>query len=369
MLRTAAAIAGYPMLHAVAQTTRAAGEPLRLAQLIDSSQDQQEISRDYATGVRVAVNDYNRFARRRVQLVNFESDGTPSSVKAAIQSIKKDAGLSALIGTSGERLSLGSIAAAREEGLAIAHLAPWLSDSRYDNDRDVVPLFASREAQIRFALASLESLGIKDIGLVYASEREFTLLHGGIEAIAGSLKLRPVTYLPKAQETVASFVTQLPVNAPAVLLFLGGTIELSLFAQGLSSRKLQRYVVSLADIDAGTLVQLGVGRAVPMILTQVVPNPQSSSIAAVREYRASLKAQFDESPSQISLAGYLSGRYVLSVIARMDSPPSRDSLLAQFARRSNDDIGGFQLTFGPGQRRGSSYVTQTLLTGEGKLVG
>ena len=367
-----AALACQTLNSALAQSaapTRGSAEPIRLAQLLDSSQDQQEISRDYATGMRLAVNDFNRSARRRIQLVNFDSDGSAASVKAALQSIQKDPGLCALIGTAGERLALDSIAAARTEGLAIGHLAPWLSDSRFDTDRDVVPVFASREMQIRYAMKSLESLGIVDIGLVYSSEREFSALHLGVEAAAQALKLRAVSYTPQRAEDLASIANRLPVNSPAVLLFLGGTIELSQFAQALSARKLQRYVVSLADIDVATLVQLGVGRAVPLILTQVVPNPQSSALPAVRDYRASLKAQFDEKPSQISLAGYLAARYVLPVLARMERPPTRETVLTEFERRSGEDIGGFRIGFSASQRRGSTYVTQTLLTGDGRLVG
>lgn len=345
------------------------GDPIRLAQLLDSSQDQQEISRDYATGVRLGVSDFNRTARRRVQLVNFESDGSPASLKSVMQSIHKDASLCALIGTAGERLSLDSIEAARSEGLMIGHLAPWLSDSRFDNDRDVVPVFASHEMQIRYAMKSLESLGIVDIGLVYSSERAFSSLRVGVEAAATALKLRSVVYTPRKAEDLASMANRLPGNSPAVLLFLGGTIELSQFAQSLSARRLQRYVVSLADIDVGTLVELGASRAVPLILTQVVPNPQSSTLPAVREYRASLKAQFDEKPSQISLAGYLAARYVLPVLARMERAPTREAVLAEFDRRTGDDIGGFRIGFSASQRRGSSYVTQTLLTGDGRLVG
>ena len=373
VLGTAAAALAGQTLTTFAQSAvpnRGAPEQIRLAQLLDSSQDQQEISRDYATGVRLAVNDFNRSARRRIQLVTIDSDGSAASVKAALQSIRKDAGLCALIGTAGERLALDSIAAARAEGLAIGHLAPWLSDSRFDTDRDVVPVFASREMQIRYAMQSLGSLGIVDIGLVYSSEREFSALHVGVEAAAQALKLRAVSYAPRrAEEDLASIANRLPASSPAVLLFLGGTIELSQFAQALSARKLQRYVVSLADIDVATLVQLGVGRAVPLILTQVVPNPQSSALPAVLDYRASLKAQFDEKPSQISLAGYLAARYVLPVLARMERPPTRESVLAEFERRSAEDIGGFRIGFSASQRRGSTYVTQTLLTGDGRLIG
>jgi ABC-type branched-subunit amino acid transport system substrate-binding protein len=350
-------------------TPRAAGEPIRLAQLLDTSQDQQEVSRDYSTGVTLAVNDFNRTSRKRIQLVPFQCDGAAGSLKTVMASIRKDVSLCGLMGTAGERIALDSIPAARTEGLSIAHLAPWMSDTRFDTDRDVVAVFASREAQVRFALKSLDSLGIADIGIVYPSPQEHATLHVGVEAAARQLKLRPVAYVPQGSDDATTLASRLPGNSPVLLLFLGGTIELSLFVQGLSARKLQKYVVSLADIDVGTLVQMGTGRAVPLILTQVVPNPQSSTLPSVRDYRASLKAQFDEKPSQISLAGYLAGRYVFPIVARMERPATRENVLVEFERRPSEDIGGFQVGFTATQRRGSSFVTQTILTGDGRQVG
>ena len=348
---------------------RGPGDTIHLAQLLDASQDQQEVSRDYSTGLRLAANDFNRTSKKRIQLVAFQSDGTAGSLKSVMASVRKDASLAAFVGTAGERLGLNSIQAARAEGLAVAHLAPWMSDSRFDADRDVVSIFASREAQIRFALKSLEALGIVDIGVVYSSAQEFAVLRSGVEAASTLLKLRPVVYAPQEAGDVTAMGAKLPAASPVVLLFLGGTVELSLFAQALSARKLQRYIVSLANIDVGTLVQLGTGRAVPLILTQVVPNPQTSTLPAVRDYRSSLKLQFDESPSQISLAGYLAGRYLFPILARMERPATRENVLAEFERRPSEDLGGFQIGFSPSQRRGSSFVTQTYLTAEGRQIG
>ena len=367
-------MAGLGLAHAAAAIAQPAAAPragdsrIRLAQLLDTSPDQQEISRDYATGMRLAVNQFNRSASRQVQLVNIECDGSASAVSTAIRGIRSDASLCALIGTAGEALALASVETSRAEGLQIAHIAPWLSDTRFDRDRDVVPLFASREAQIRFALRSLESNGVSDIGLVYATERSVASLHPGVDAAAKSLSLRTQVYAPRAGEDVLAVAQRVSTASPAVMLFLGGTIELSQFTQALSQRRLHRYVVSLADIDVSTLMQLGAGRSLPLILTQVVPNPQTSALPAVRNYREQLKAQFDEKPSQISLAGYLAGCYALPVVAR-NRAPTRASLLAEFERREPEDIGGFSVGFSASQRRGSSYVTQTLLTGDGRLVG
>ncbi len=348
---------------------RGSPQRLRLAQLLDGSADQQDISRDYATGVRLAVNEFNRSAPREVDLITFTSDGSAASAGALVRDVAKDRSLCALLGTAGERLALDSIAAARAEGLRIAHIAPWMSDARYDGQADVVPVFASREAQIRYALKSLEGMGMADIGLVYADERVFAALHPGVDAAARTLQLRPTVFVPKAAQDIAGLAAQLPNTAPVIMLFIGGTIELARFAQRLSARGLQRWLVSLADIDVGTLTQLGVGRAVPLILTQVVHNPYGSTMASLREYRAQLQAQFDEKPSHMSLAGYLAGRYALRVVARIEGVPTRESVLAEFARRPREDIGGFRIDFSGSQARGSSYVAQTLLRGDGRLLG
>lgn len=341
----------------------------RFAQLLDGSADQQDISRDYATGVRLAVNEFNRSAPREVELITFTSDGSAASAGALVRDVARDRSLCALLGTAGERLALASVATARAEGLRIAHVAPWMSDARHDGQPDVVPVFASREAQIRHVLKSLEGMGMADIGLVHADERGFAALHGGVDAAARALQLRPTVFVPKPGEDIAGLAARLPATGPVIMLFIGGTIELARFAQGLSARGLQRWLVSLADIDVGTLTQLGVGRAVPLILTQVVPNPYGSTMASQREYRAQLQAQFDEKPSHMSLAGYLAGRYALRVVGRMEGTPTRESVLAEFARRPREDIGGFRIDFSGAQLRGSSYVGQTLLRGDGRLLG
>ena len=94
---------------------------------------------------------------------------------------------------------------------------------------------------------------------------------------------------------------------------------------------------------------------------------------------AALPSRADPSRAEPSRSGwrtcwirrrtYLAARYVLPILARMERPPTRETGLAEFARRASEDVGGFQIAFSASQRRGSSYVTQTLLTGDGRQVG
>ncbi|MGA0612745.1 ABC transporter substrate-binding protein [Caldimonas sp. KR1-144] len=365
----AAPVAAATLALPLAATAQPRGaRPLRIAQLLDVSADQQDLSRDYATGVRLAVAELNQ-AGRPWQLVTLESDGSAASLAQAVKRLRDDADIAMLVGTAGERLALASAAALRQEGLAIAQVGPWVADNTLDGDDTVFPLFASREVQLRRVLQDLGSMGVRELGVVYASPRERSALGAGVEALAARLSLRTIPLAAPVGADLAAWGASLAATSPVLQLFLGGAPELARFTQGLAQAGRQRYVVGLADVDMTTLLQIGPGKSVPLILTQVVPNPQSSALPVVRGYRALLKQLFDEAPSPMSLAGYLAARYAAQAIGRFETPPSRAQALAELQRRPNADLGGFAISFGSGQRRGSQFVAQTMLTADGRLVG
>ncbi|HEY1394452.1 MAG TPA: ABC transporter substrate-binding protein [Methylibium sp.] len=347
-----------------------AAPTMRVAQLLDMSAEQQDLSRDYSTGVRLGLAEFNQAnGGRNIQITTLNTDGSPASLKEALDKLREDASICALLGTVGDHLAVESIAAAHGAKLSIAHVAPWMADSRHDADDEVFALFASREMQIRHALKSLEVMGVSELGVIYTDAAEQKAIQDEVNAMAARLKLRIATYVPAAGEDLTALPARMGSKVPAILLFLGGTLELAQFTQALSRQNLQRYVVSLADVDVPTLMQVGTGKAVPLILTQVVPNPQTSSLPVVRNYRAGLKRLFDESPSQVSLAGYLAARYAAQVLLRVEPSASRARVLAEFQKRPAADLGGFNISFAASQRRGSTFVTQTLLGPDGRLIG
>jgi len=362
----AGVIASTTAFPAIAQP-RAEAKTLRVTQLLDTSADQQDLSRDYSTGVRLAFAEVRQAGGRVPQLISVDTDGSASSLRDALAQVKSDPSQVALLGSVGGRLAAASIAAARQAQLEIAHIAPWLADSRFDGERQVFTIFASREAQIRHALGALATMGVSELGLVYPGQREEEM-HDEIDAITKRLGLRTRRLGVPSGQDVATFAAALRPDVPAFLLFLGGSIELAQFTQGLTKQALPRYVICLSDVDTTTLLQLNPGKAASLIFAQVVPNPQSSSTPIVRSYRQTLKALFDEAPSPVSLAGYLAGRYAARVLGALDAGASRAAVLAEFERRRPIDLDGYRIEFSS-QGRGSSFVSQTLLGANGRLIG
>ncbi len=346
----------------------AAGRPITIAQIFDTSALQQDVSKDFLIGSRAAWQDINAkggLRGRPVQHLSIEVDGTPASLQAAVASIRDNPACVCLSGTAGDPVATQLVSLLRRDNLAIAHVAPWLQNSSLEVDDRTFPIFAARQEQIGHALKSLTMMGVQDVGVVYASAAEFTLYQGDLERIARELQLKLQSY--RAEGGLLRLGQRLTPITPAILLFLGGTPELVQLTQGLDRQSRQRYVVALADVNLQTLVQMGASRNTPVIATQAVPRV-TASLPIVRAYRDTLGRLFDEPPTSLSLAGFIAARYTYEVLSELDGALSRQSVLAAFQRRAPVDVGGFRVAFNA-QRRSANFVTQSMLTADGRVVG
>jgi hypothetical protein len=339
-----------------------------VAQLVDFSSGQQDVSRDFLIGSRAAWQDINARGGLRGRLVThlaLETDGTAASVRAALDEALSNPACLVLSGSVGDALASQVATLSRQGGLNIAHAAPWLQNASLDLDDKTFPIFAARQEQIAYALNTLSVMGVKVLGAVYASAREHAAYHLEVERIAAGMQLGLQSF--QGSGDVRLLGQKLTPGTPAVLLFVGGTPELARFTQGLEKQARQRYIVALADVNLQTLLQMGAARSTPVIATQPVPMV-NSALPVVRQYRDTLARLFDEAPTPLSLAGFIAARYTFEVLHAVDGAPTRQSVLAGFQQRASLNIGGFRVAFNA-QRRSGGYVTQSMLALDGRLIG
>ena len=362
---TAAAVA----VPCMAQTSKSSMQknPV-IAQVVDVSQAQQDVSKDFLIGSRAAWQDINLrggIRGKQVQHMTLETDGTVGSARAALDTIRNTPSCVALSGSAGDTLATQLVVEARQIGFNIAHTAPWLQNSGLEIDDNTFPIFAARQEQITHALKNLSVMGISELGAVYGSARELNAYHPEVERIAATMQLKLQIF--QANGELRALGQKLTPRTSAVLLFLGGTPELAEFTQGLEKQARQRYIVALADVNLQTMLQMGAAKSTPVIATQPVPMV-NASLPVVRSYRETLARLFDEPPTPLSLAGFIAARYTFEVLNEVEGTLTRANALAAFQRRAKIDIGGFRISFNP-QRRSSTYVTQTMMTLDGRLIG
>ncbi len=352
------------------QPAKSAGSSrtLMVAQIVDNTPGQLDVSRDFLIGSRAAWQEINAKGGvngRPVQHLALEVDGSAGSLRAALDTVKKSPNCVALSGTAGDRAASQLVALLKLEQYAIAHAAPWLQNSELDGGDHTFPIFASRQDQIAKALKSLSVMGVPELGAVYSSVNEYEVYREDVERASASLKIKLTSYKPTGD--LALIGKTLTPDTPRIILFIGGTPELAQFTQGIGKQARQRYVIALADVNLQTMMLMGAARNTPVMATQVVPMV-NASLPIVKSYRETLSRLFDEPPTPQSLAGYIAARYTGEVLATVEGTPTRHSTLLAFQRRLAVDMNGFRISFDAKGRSGS-YVTQSMITPDGRLVG
>ena len=346
-------------------------KPWVIAQIVDTTAQQQDVSKDFLIGSRAAWQEINAkggLQGRPVKHLSIEADGTATSLKAALDSAQGITSCIALSGTAGDRAAQALTSLLRAERSGLAHVAPWLQNASSEMDDTTFAIFADRQAQISHIVKSLSVVGTKDLGVIYASPQEFALHRADVERAAQRMSMQITTSQP-AQD-LKSVGQKLAPTSPAVQLFIGGTPELAQLTAGLEQQSRQRYVLALADVNLQTMKEMGAARQTPVFAAQTVPMV-NSSLSVVRAYRAAMSKYFDEPANPLSLAGYIAARYtfeVLNKVANNGSGLNRQTALAAFQKRESVDVGGFVVNYNAA-RRGSQFVTQSMLGKDGNMVG
>ena len=339
-----------------------------VAQFQDTSAGEQDVGKDFLVGSRAAWQDINARGGvhgRPVQHLAIEVDGGRAGLQQAWASLRDNPACVVLSGSVGDPIATELAALLRHEDAAIAHAAPWLQNSGIDADERTFPIFSGRQEQIAHALKSLTVAGVQEIGAVFASRGAARLYRQDVQHAADTVKVKLASWTGDGD--LLRLGQRLGPGSPALLLFVGGTPELVQFTQGLDRQARQRYVIALADVNLQTVQQLGGARTTPVIATQAVPLV-TAPLPVVRRYREVLGRLFDEPPTALSLAGFIAARYTFEVLAAAGTALTRASVLAAFQRRQELDLGGYRVRF-QGQRGASGFVTQAMLTPDGRVIG
>jgi ABC-type branched-subunit amino acid transport system substrate-binding protein len=339
-----------------------------VVQIADMSAAQTDVSKDFLVGSRAAWQEFaQKGGLKGKPLVHqiIEVDGSAAGLRAAFEGIQAQGNAVALVGTVGDRTANALTDLIRNGASGLAHIAPWIHNTRQAIGENTFSIFATRQEQIAHALNSLSVMGVKEIGAVYASATEWNSYHDDVEATAATLKVRCKTIKPTAD--LQALGRTLGADSPRILVFLGGTPELIQFSQGINQVASQRYIVAMSDVNLQTLQQSGLSRHASVIATQVVPLVNSNE-QIVRSYRETLSKLFDEPPTPQSLAGYVSARYCQEVLQGIDGALTRSSILQAVSRRGSVDLGGLTVD-AQGSRKSAAYVTQSMLSADGRVVG
>lgn len=170
---------------------------------------------------------------------------------------------------------------------------------------------------------------------------------------------------------VAAAVRTIAAAKPHVVIMIANTAASAEFLkQSREAGNLAQYV-ALSVTDGAQIVQrIGVDKAQGLVLTQVVPDPDSGTVPLIREMQDNF-AKFkpkDVAANHTLVEGYLGAKVLVEALRRAGPKPTRQKLRDALETMKNYDAGDVFISFSANQHAGSRFVDITILNRAGKLL-
>jgi branched-chain amino acid transport system substrate-binding protein len=215
-----------------------------------------------------------------------------------------------------------------------------------------------------------QDLGIAKIAILYQDD---TFGLAGLDGVNAAMAKRNLSLVASGTfkrntTAVKSALLDIMKGRPEAVVTVGPYKPIAEFIKLARQVKMDTVFVAISFVGSDALAQELGGAGAGVIISQVVPFPGDKSVPVVAAYQAALTALApDAGPGFVSLEGYLVGRLVIEALKRIPGDPTREALLDAIANTGTFDLGGIELTYGPGKNQGSDRVFFTILRADGSF--
>ena len=354
-LQVLGALSSAAVLPALGQP---AGQVVRrqlvVGQLVDRVGPQADQARDYLAGAKVMFDAFNASPAsngglRIVHVVRDADASNPRAAAAQAVALADNERAEVLFGPGDSLLpALASSADLTRRGVQI--VAP-LSGLAMTSD-NVWFTRADYQAELDAAVHQLRSYGLTGIALAVAPDFAAGTLGVGTPWLARlekSISTRAVALTGNVEDSAR----RIAAARPGAVIVAGDTLAYGSLGRALAAQNWYGFLVGLSAVSPSSAREiLGANYAGGMVVTQIAPGPQESTLRVVKEHVARMKQYLDEPPSPATLAGYIGAAWLVRGAAGMKGPGTAELRRALQARI---DVGDFTLDFTRGLR-GSQYV-------------
>jgi ABC-type branched-subunit amino acid transport system substrate-binding protein len=176
-----------------------------------------------------------------------------------------------------------------------------------------------------------------------------------------------VAPVPRGTVDVAAAIEVIAAAQPQAVLLIGQAKPGAAFIKGLRLKGVspQFFVLS---VSSGLHAELN-EPAARVIVSQVVPYPFTElGNTVVREYQTVISQTADKKFSYNSMEGFLNAKLVARALQKMSGPPTRAKLINTLESFTNEDLGGFALTYSKQSNLGSRFVNLTMIRADGTFA-
>jgi ABC-type branched-subunit amino acid transport system substrate-binding protein len=235
---------------------------------------------------------------------------------------------------------------------------PWLFNVRATYQRE-----ADR------AVRHLSLVGVDRIAVVQVDDSfGADAIQGAMHAFAAVNK-QPlfVEKYDRAKPDFSKIAPHVASSSAQAVLFIGSGQAVADGIDAIRVAGSKAQVVTLSNnASAGFIKQLK-DNARGTIVTQVFPYERSLASPIVKEARELAKARGSQEITPAMMEGFAGAKVLVEALKRAGANPSRDKLRNALETFKRVDIGGLEVSFGPGSHSGLDYADLSIIGPDGKF--
>jgi ABC-type branched-subunit amino acid transport system substrate-binding protein len=337
----------------------------------DLSGTSAALTKDYLRGMNAYFDEVNRkggIRGEKIKLLSsddgFSPDKTLENTKALIEQ-----NAVALVGYRGTANVQKIVPLVQQAGIAEIGNTSGAKSLR---DPYVAGLFhvrASTTDEIESAVNHLWTVGVTRIAAAYQDD---AFGKEGLDALNASLAKRggqavALAPVPRGTVDVAKAVEVVSAATPQAVLYIGQSKPAAALIKGVRAKGVRPQFVVLS-VASGLHADLGED-ASGVIVSQVVPYPFTElGNPVVREYQKIVGQLPDKKFSYNSMEGFLNAKLVTLALQKTPPPLTRAKLISTLENFTNEDLGGFSISYGKQNNLGSRFVALTMIRKDGSFA-
>jgi len=331
-----------------------------------------ELGRGMRDGILAAFNETSQAGGvhgRSLELISYDDGYEPERAIANVSRLIDDDGVFAVIGEVGTPTS-SAVQPITTAG-SVPFLAPFtgaefLRDPSLEN---VVNVRASYDQETEAWIAYLvDQLALSRIAILYQDD---SFGRAGLEGVRDALGKRGQelvaegTYM-RNTTAVKRALLDIRKAAPEAVVIVGAYQPSAEFIRIARDLGLDPLFINISFVGSRALAEALGAAGKGVVVSQVVPLPEDTTIPIVADYRRALAA-LDPAlePEFVSLEGYIAGRLTIAALEALGPEVTRQGLLSTIKDIGRFDLAGLELTYGPGDNQGMDEVFLTVLDGDG----
>lgn len=337
----------------------------------DLSGTSAALTADYVRGMQAYFDGLNKRGGIRgeaVKLVSLDDGFNPDKTLENTKALIETHNALALVGFRGTANMLKIVPLVQSAGIAQIGNTSGAKSLREPFVPNVFHVRASSADEIETAINHAWTIGIKKVAVLYQDD---AFGKEGLEALNASLQKRGATpaavaSVPRGTVDVDKAIDVMAAAKPQAVLMIGQAKPNAAFIKGLRLKGVNPQFIALS-VSSGLHAELK-APAAGIFVTQVVPYPFTQmGNSVVREYQTAIQQTADKNFSYSSMEGFLNAKLVSRALQKTPAPLTRAKIIGTMESFTNEDLGGFSVSYSKDSNLGSRFVALSMIRADGSF--